>query len=265
MNLWLLDEGAGGFYNVCCIDHVIPATKGGTSTEDNGVATFVAYNYNKGNNLGANLYLFLHGLPTFRYWEYHRRLTPEIAQMIVHNSQIQPSDYSFNQAIMNLICGVWWLSYDDSEKYKRDDAYYAASTLKRLEKWRQSADAESVGSLESRNLVPEMLTPDQDLLLSLREAKSVIKIKELMQEVLPYHKANLEARLAFEAAYDKYLDGDIEAFDLVEEKLDNPLVSAIVFNQIENNMSLLSDPFAPWDNPEELQKYLKGIKSGEDI
>lgn len=55
MNLWLLDEGAGGFYNMCCIDHVIPATRGGTSTVDNGVATFVVYNYNKGNNMGANL------------------------------------------------------------------------------------------------------------------------------------------------------------------------------------------------------------------
>jgi hypothetical protein len=106
-------------------------------------------------------------------------------------------------------------------KYKRDADYYAASTLRRLEKWRRTIEVENADTLEIRNLVPETLTPDQELFLSLREAKSVIRIKELMLEVLPYHKANIEARLEFETAYEKWLDsdGDVEVFGPLEEKL----------------------------------------------
>lgn len=264
MNLWLLDEGAGGFYNVCGIDHIIPATKGGTSTAENGVATFAAYNYNKGdNNIGANLYLFFGGAPTYRFWQYHRRLPPEMAQMIFQNEHIEPSDYSFNQAIMNLVCGVSWLHMGSETKYKRDDDYYASSTLRKLETWRRGVNEDEVESFEARNLVPESLTPDQELLLSLREAKDTSRIKSLMKEVLPHHAANLELRLEFESACENWLmsDGDPDVFTSIEDKVTNPLVSAIVGEQIVHNMNMLINPFIDWDDPEAIAE---AIKEGED-
>lgn len=265
MNLWLLDEGVGGFYNTCCIDHIIPASKGGSSTVDNSVATFAAYNHSKGNNIGANLYLFLNGLPTYRFWQYHRLLTLEMAQRISNNSQIQPSDYSFNQAIMTLICGVYWLHSAHATGQKRDDDYYALSSLRGLEKWRKAVDSEGSSSLEDRNLVPVSLTPDQELLLSLRQMKTTKQIKALMTEVLPYHSANLALRLEFEVACEKWTEGSeyADSFSIVDEMLDQPFVSAIVANQIGHNMNMMIAPFAPWGDEEAMKKYNEEIKSGE--
>ncbi len=265
LNLWILDEGAGGFYNNCWIDHIIPATRGGESTVDNGVATFAAYNYNKGNRIGANLYLFINGLPTFRFWEFHRLLPPEMAQMIVNNSNIQPSDYHFNQAIINLIGGVWWLHSGQNTKYKRDADYYASATMRRIDKWKRAVDAEEAAPLEERNLVLDSLTPDQELLLSLREAKTTKELKSLMKEVLPHHSDNLALRLEFEVACEKWTEGSKydDSFSRVEELLEQPYVSEIVANQIAHNMSMMIDPFAPWSDPEALDKYNREAESGE--
>ena len=265
INLWLLDEGAGGFYNDCWIDHMLPATRGGKSVVENGVATLAEYNYNKGNSIGGNIYLFLGGLPTYRFWEYHRILPIETAQMIVGNSQIESSDYQFNQAIRNLIGGTIWLHRGPNQKYKRDDSYFAEATMRRLEKWQRAVDADETSSMEDRNLVPDPLTPDQKLLLSLREAKNTDSLKDLMREILPYHAANLELRLEFENACEKWTQGeDYEnSFSKIESMLTQPFVSEIVAGQIGHNMNMMIDPFAPWEDEEALKKYNEEMESGE--
>ncbi len=265
LNLWLLDEGVGGFYNNCWIDHIVPATRGGKSEADSGVTTHWAYNYNKGNTIGESLYLFINGLPTYRFWEFHRLLPPEMAQMIVNNSNILPSDYHFNQAIINLIGGVRWLHLGPDPKYKRDDEYRASATIRRLDKWKRAVDAEEVASMEERNLVIEPLTPDQELLLSLREVKTTKQIKSLMKEVLPYHCANLALRLEFEIACEKWTEGSeyADSFFKVGKMLDQPFVSDIVANQIAHNINMMIDPFAPWNDDEALEKYNKEAESGK--
>jgi len=267
LNLWLLDEGAGGFYNNCWIDHIVPATRGGKSEVDNGVATHWAYNYNKGNTIGESLYLFINGFPTYRFWEYHRLMPPEMAQMIVNNSKIQPSDYHFNQAIINLIGGVCWLHRGPNPKYKRDDEYRASATMRRLDKWKRAVDAEEAVSMEERNLVLDPLTPDQKLLLSLREVKTTEQIKALMKEILPYHSANLTLRLEFETACEKWTeDCDYtDPFSKAEEMLDQPFVSEIVANQIGHNMNMMLNPFAPWNDPEAFAKYIEDQTEGGEV
>lgn len=265
MNLWLLDEGAGGFYNDCWIDHIVPATRGGKSIAENGVATLAEYNYNRGNSIGGSIYLFMCGMPTYRFWEYNRILPVEMAQMIMDNYQMEPSDYYFNQAIRNLVAGVEWLNAEGALKYKRDADYFAEATNRRLEKWKKTVDVEGSSGMEERNLVPELLTTDQELMLSLREAKNTKTIKALMKEILPHHKANLSLRLEFEVASERWAQGEKfeGSFAKVEEMLQLPDVSIIVVSQISHNLNMMIDPFAPWNDQEALDQYFKEKESGE--
>jgi len=181
INLWLLDDGACGYYNFGSADHIIPATRGGLSAEENGIATQVAWNYEKGNNADANIYLFNGGFPTMNYWVFNRVISPEIAQRLVRFGQIHPSDCHFNSAIACVLSGVQWLHLGKNEGRRRDDAYHAGATLNHLVRWRKSVIEDKVASLEERNLVLEPLFPDQALFLSVREMTTEKQIKKLMQ------------------------------------------------------------------------------------
>jgi len=244
LNLWLLDEGACGFYNVTWIDHIIPATRGGTSDEENGVATHWAYNYNKSNNMGGNIYLFMFGVPTYRYWEYHRRLTPEIATALMDNQFMHYSDWYFNQALTCVIWGLIWLHGGRSASYKRDDIYYAQAALKKLEKWRKIVKDEKIEPFAERSLLPDPLNADQELLLSLQDKTSVEEIRELMQAILPYHTANYDLKIAFDEAYFNWLQDDKNAFNHLP--LDNPLVNKMIVEDLIWNIRMLCDPYHDW-------------------
>lgn len=263
INLWLLDDGACGYYNFGSADHIIPATRGGLSDEENGIATHVAWNYEKGNNADANIYLFNGGFPTMNYWVFNRVISPEIAQRLVRFGQIHPSDCHFNSAIACVLSGVQWLHLGKDEGRKRDDAYHAGATLNHLVRWRRSVVEDKVASLEERNLALEPLFPDQALFLSVREMMTEKQIKKLMQDILPYHVANYDVTGCFMTAYNAWLEGNDYPFDHVMNMMEGPFVSPILIENIVSNIQMLIDPFAPWGDDEALKKYDEEQESGE--
>ncbi len=262
LNLWLLDEGACGFYNFESADHITPATKGGLSDEENGIMTHSAWNYEKGDNANFNIYLFNGGFPTNNFWVFNRQISLEMAQRIVRFEQMHPSDFHFNNAVGRVISGVFWLHDGEDKGRTRDDDYWAKATLNHLARWKQSVDADEVTSLEERGLVLEPLLPDQELLLSVREMTTTEQIKQLSKDVLPYHIANHSVIYEFQIAYTRWLRGYQKAFEPILQMLENPLVSEVVYQNTLSNIQLLINPFHDWQAEAEAQALLETENEG---
>lgn len=263
LNLWLLDEGACGYYNFSSADHIKPATKGGLSDEENGITTHGAWNYEKGDKTDFNIYLFNGGFPTMNFWVFNRQISLEMAQRIVRFEAMHPSDCYFNNAISCVISGVQWLHVGKEKGRTRNDDYWATATLNHIARWRKSVAIDEVTSLEERGLVLEPLLPDQELLLSVREMTTAEQIKQLSKNVLPYHIANFEVVYEFQLAYNRWLQGYTNAFQPVLEKLDNPLVSNVVYENTASNIQLLVDPFHDWAAEAEAEALLEAEEAEE--
>lgn len=246
LNLWLLDEGACGYYSFSSADHIKPATKGGLSDEENGITTHGVWNYEKGNNADSNIYLFNGGLPTMNFWAFSRQISLEMAQRIVRFEAMHPSDFHFNRAVSCVISGVQWLHTGKEKGRTRNDDYWATATLNHLARWKKSVTADEITSLEERGLVLEPLLPDQELLLSVREMTAIEQIKQLSKDVLPYHVANYDVTYEFQLAYDRWCRGYEKAFEPVLRMLDNPLVNDVVYQNTLSNIQLLINPFYDW-------------------
>lgn len=207
-NLWLLDSGVAGTYMIDWADHIIPLSKGGTSTLENGVCSSWLYNYNKGTNVGANIYLYRAGLPTSYYFLIHDIVPVELSKRWQRFANMHYSDWYFNRAIWRLGLGLQWL-HDSSSlcgaASKRNHIYYAKAAFNAIKTWKKITEFEKLPSLENRNLVPSPLFDDQKYLLRLRLAPSYEFILDMMQQLLPYHAANVLIGQEFRSLYGEIL------------------------------------------------------------
>ena len=247
-SLWLLDSGASGSYMPDWADHIVPASKGGTSSIENGICASWLYNYNKSTNVGANIYLFYSGLPTADYFRVHDVIPEEIAARIRRFSTLHYSDWYFNRAIWRLGLGLRWLhdsrSLSGAER-KRDNVYYAKASFNIIRDWQKITKVEDVPSLEERGLVPRPLYDDQMQLLRIREAPSHEFVLETMQQLLPYHAASATASQAFLTLYNDVITGDnkgkIAAFlrSVKKNKFITPVIKERIFTNAQTLLTRL--------------------------
>ena len=240
-NLWLLDSGASGDYQIDWADHVKPSAGGGALAVDNGVCASFLYNYAKSDSPYPGVQLFSKGVPTPEFFLLQHEFTPAMLARHARVSKLHISDWSFNRAIWLLCLGLCWRT--DSQRgavRSRDDAFYAKAALKRIAAWRTLARKASVESLEDRRLTPDPLQQDQKLLLTIRTVESTDEILTLMDAVLPYHSANA-------AAFDRFMDElyqptstrSKDAF--LRDLKQNPFVTPIVRKRVLNSARVIFD------------------------
>lgn len=244
-SLWLLDSGVAGTYMIDWADHIIPLAKGGTSTLENGVCSSWLYNYNKGTNVGANIYLFSAGLPTSDYLLIHDVVPEELHKQWQRFSTIHYSDWYFNRAIWRLCLGLCWLhdsKFSSAADRKRDSPYQAKASFNAIKLWQRMTRLEELPSLEARSLVPQPMFDDHKQLLRIREATSYQFILDLMQQLLPFHSANVLAAQEFRALYRENLlsverKKDIAAF--LRSVKSNKFITPIVKERMALNAQRL--------------------------
>ena len=190
-NLWLLDYGADPNYEPDWADHVIPVSRGGTSTLDNGVCAGFQANFDKGKNSLGHTCWFRDGKPTsyYRKAKVPPRLRSDIQKRLRRFAALHISDWYFNRAIWLAYLGVWQLHYKGNGMV-RDDHYYARASYKKISKWQTLVSRDAVPSIESRGLAPASPSPDQEHLLQIREATSVDELHDIMFLFLRHFSAS---------------------------------------------------------------------------
>ncbi len=194
-SLWILDYGATPTYHPDWYDHKKPASKGGSNSLDNGIASASFFNWKKRNNSADNLYFFENGLPLYRYFIVNEFLTQEIASSIKRFSKLDTSDFYFNRAMYSFMEALQQ-KYDprkiNGEKATRTITYWTTLTLKHLIKWRSAIAENHTQSFEKRKII-KYNSEDVQLMLKLRTCTSVKEILKILNQVYPYYAANSDA------------------------------------------------------------------------
>lgn len=188
--LWIIDGGASPGFTIDWADHVFPVAKGGKSTLDNGVCASWYRNKEKRDKTEVPDFLFHKGNPTNLYYEHNETLSDQLAIDLDRFSNLHYSDWYFNRAVFRILLGVHYL-HNGVGVRTRDDLYYAAAALKSITKWRKIVSNEKVASLEDRGLAPSNPSPDQNLLLEVREGFGVDAIRDSMKKLLPFYVAGM--------------------------------------------------------------------------
>lgn len=178
--LWILDGGATPKFPADWADHIIPVSKGGLSTLENGVCS--NWYDNKKKMVSLVPIQFASGKPT----DPQRKLSPDQLKDIERLGNLRLSDWFFNRALFRLLLGVDYL-----HKYVgvrvRNERYYANSSFEAIKRWRIVRKKNSDSSLEDRGLIPATPTSDQQIMLDIRLAKSDVDIQEAMAVLLPIY------------------------------------------------------------------------------
>jgi len=186
--LWILDSGASPYFTIDWADHVFPVARGGQSTLENGVCASWYHNKEKRDKTEAPVLLFYEGVATKSYYKLHKSIPRKVARDLARFGKLHHSDWYFNRALFRLLLGVNYL-HNGVGVRSRGDLYYAAATLKAIDKWRKIVSREMVDTLEARGLAPKEPSPDQELLLNVREASSIREIQNTMKKLLPMFAA----------------------------------------------------------------------------
>ena len=207
-SLWISDYGIDPRYSVDWVDHVDPASLGGTSSVENGAAACWVENYLRGN-AKRRVLLFHRGIPMAGHTFHVGRIDPDVLENLLRFRHLDPSDWYLNRAMWHV-----WISlvyeYDRSRGRKRARGfdYYARAAVKMLSTWRRRMDRGSVADLKTRNLLRPHLEPDQAELLSVRALTTPEAIVRLMKALYPSFE---EAATALEllAASQRLSDVDV--------------------------------------------------------
>ena len=214
-NLWLLDYGADPYYQIDWADHVLPVSKGGLSTLDNGVCAGWFYNYTKAAKTEESKYLFRNGSVTE-----HFAALPEVSRSLI-NQQIDSfhsldySDWYFNRSLWRAMLGAQWLAFPNS-KYKRDVEYYSKAAWKTIVSWRRITAKEQTARLEDRDLVPDKMYADQEIMLRTQDARNVSDIRGLAADLMPFYSANFHTLTRLEQVGLKDKDGVVSLWSDIE-------------------------------------------------
>ena len=189
-SLWIADYGIDPNYAIDWADHLIPSSRGGKSTVENGATASWLYNYLRGSNR-QRLLLFNRGFPTSDHTVHIGVIDRAIAGRLRKFRRLHISDWFLNRAMWHIWIGMA-LEHERRQGYKRsrDYSYYARAGFNSLTKWRRLVERDSVASLEQRRLCPRAPEPDQSHMLEIRLATSELSLRRMMKELFPlYHAA----------------------------------------------------------------------------
>lgn len=175
-SLWLLDHGAAPS-SVDWVDHIDPAAKGGTADVSNGACSSWLYNWARRDQKNP-IYLFNRGKPTEDFFTYFGIVPETTAEHLHRFATLHWSDWYFNRAVFHVLLSAGQLGQRrlDGAPFTRNREYWAKAALRCLEKW--SDGASETTSFRKRKLAPRSPWQDQQALLELTSASSVMAVKK---------------------------------------------------------------------------------------
>lgn len=243
-DLWRFRTGMCPLAEMDWADHIRPAAKGGGNSIDNGACVCYTCNSKKGDNSRDKEYSFLEGQPSGSYLGRFDQVNPLVEAALRANSKVHWTDWYFNRAICNMDFGVSQLrlAKGNRQTIVRNSAHYAKVTFNFVKEWHRRRKPEAVSHPRERGLIPELLEPDQQILLQMFEATSEQDILELQEALLPYYAGHhafflLKAYCFEDAALSQklvalMLDRDLETslwgFLNAEEVRDHSLIDEMV-------------------------------------
>lgn len=192
VSLWALDWGADAFSRIAWIDHVIPSSKGGPTTLDNGVCCDSWVNYDKRDKV-AQPFLLRASEPTAHFRRLNTAKQKAISANLERFSKLDLSDFFFNQAIKNVKLGFESMQPENWDR-TRDWHHWARAAHNAIGIWKALFAKKRIGTLEDRGLVPMEPSAEQRLLLEIRETSSANEVYALMRTFAYYCQANLDYR-----------------------------------------------------------------------
>lgn len=188
-SLWIADYGNDPGYAIDWADHIVPASRGGKSIIENGASASWLYNSLRGN-ARQRLVFFHRGVPTAEHALHIGVIDPAVTANLQRFRKLHISDWFLNRAMWHLWIGITF-EYHRQQGFKRsrDYEYYAGAAQKCLKKWRGLVEADSVTSIEQRELAPENLEMDQQQLLSIRQSSSTGELVSTMKDLFPSYNA----------------------------------------------------------------------------
>lgn len=195
-SLWLLDYG-GGPSTADWVDHVRPASRGGSARLDNGVCS--SWIFNKMRGTGARIPLFHHGMPNEDWFTLFEIVPWSIAEHLRRCSKLHWTDWYFNRAVLNVQIGAAKhieRRRGDGNAWSRGIDYHSRAAVRFLTQWREGIDAERPGSMKARGLIPSRPSPDQKLLLRLTDAERPADVRRIITALAPWGEASWAALIA---------------------------------------------------------------------
>jgi hypothetical protein len=193
-SLWLLDYGAAPAL-VDQVDHVIAASKGGTSAQQNGVLATFMHNYLRGSSKRP-LQLFEGGLPNLDAFWVLGSISDDLLDHICRFEALHYSDWYINRAIASMRFAAAKSSQPkrvDGLAFSRDAAYHSKAAIGRLRQWRQIVNADGVPSLQARGLMPVHPRDDHMPFVELLEADTDRDVLALARQAEPFLNASYAA------------------------------------------------------------------------
>ena len=190
LSLWMLDFGASPFSHPDWVDHIVPASRGGSDKLDNLISASFFHNSKKLNNSRDRSYLFQNGVPTEEFYFRIGELSQQQSELLVRNARLIESDWYFNRALFNISVALG----NDSGGFEavRGRDYWINSAYKRLETWRRLTNGAGPSWFMRRGLVRYPRAPDVRLMLSLTQAGQD-ELRKAYGKLLKHYRANCVA------------------------------------------------------------------------
>ncbi len=189
-SLWALDHGATPLWQA---DWVMSVPVRGRSAEATaaGVCVSDLFRRRQKGEGREPVVFFREGRATADYLYFLGIVPEEVSRSMRRLSKLHSSDWYFNRAVVNTMLAVEdrWLRRR-GRQYRRDTQHFARAALRALEAWRKEATRAGVQTLEARGIAPKSPSPDQQLLLGLREAQSLADVTRIVNALVPYYRVN---------------------------------------------------------------------------
>ena len=203
-SLWLLDYHLCPTYDIDWVDHIKPAMNGGGNDIENGVCASSFFNAKKKDNSHDNLYFFFRGKPTEDFFYFYEFLPKTIASNLERFQNLHWTDWEMNRAFFMFMLALDYRVdpyLKNGKKQIRDDFYYSKACLKRVLAWQKHSKAEDVSSLTERKILSADPSPEQLLLISVLEAKTVEDVLTKLDKAFIFYSRNCEI-------FQSFLDGE---------------------------------------------------------
>lgn len=189
-SLWMPDYGMDPDASADWIDHIDPASKGGTNDSNNALTT--SWLWNKFRSDGPRIpWLFFAGSPTYAGEYALGDNVLATLERVERMASLEPSDWWLNRALWNTWIGVnTELLQRDGVARKRGRDYWARCVIRQLSEWRKRAARDGVKPPEKRKLQPKSKDRDVQLLWSVRLVETEKELSKLIDELLPWMDAH---------------------------------------------------------------------------
>ena len=218
LSLWLPDRGVASTYLSDWVDHVVPSSRGGLATLDNGVCASHFHNIEKGTRGGETVYLFREGRITRDHLRTIGAPSEKALADLERRAALVESDWYLNRAIEKAFNAFEWRSDLElrGRRYVRDDAYWLRAGWRKLGTYlRERPERTAV----ERGLVPAPAPHGTPAMMEIERVESGADYLAWAETLWPLYRASEWAL----DRYDRAPDNEARA-DAVDAASQDPLV-----------------------------------------